>query len=222
MSSERVPSSAKTLRSGAYTPVASSVEPPPESATMMRSPAKSCATPKNVRRASTSPGITCGLSPNSRRPSSSSAALDASRAALVHVVQTHTAPKARASSTNMRHAASTRSTAASQKRPVASTPSPKSVISVCLDDSTIAPPSTCASTSRDDTVPKSIAATLYRLQFVIAGSPPGATRLLAAGRDRLTLDAVKSKQHVERLNVPRRVLADFLNLLGHFAGLLGV
>ena len=160
MSSERVPSSAKTLRSGAYTPVASSVEPPPESATMMRSPAKSCATPKNVRRASTSPGITCGLSPNSRRPSSSRAALDASRAALVHVVQTHAAPKVRASSTNIRHASSTRSTAVSQKRPVASTPSPRSVISVCLDDSTIAPASTCANTSRDDTVPRSIAATL--------------------------------------------------------------
>ena len=81
-------------------------------------------------------------------------------AALVQVVQMHAAPKARASSTNMRHAASTRSTAASQKRPVASTPSPKSVISVCLDDSTIAPASTCANTSRDDTVPRSIAATL--------------------------------------------------------------
>ena len=38
--------------------------------------------------------------------------------------------------------------------------SPKSVISVCLDDSTIAPASTCANTSRDDTVPRSIAATL--------------------------------------------------------------
>ena len=198
------------------------MEPPPESATIMRSPAKSCATPKNVRRASTSPGITCGSSPRSRSPPSSSAALDASRAALVHVVQTHAAPKARASSTNIRHAASTRSTAASQKRPVASTPSPKSVISVCLDDSTIAPPSTWASTSRDETVPRSIAATLYRLQFVIAGSPPGATRLLAAGRDRLTLDAVKSKQHVERLNVPRRVLAGFFDLLGHLAGFLGV
>ena len=186
---------------------------------MMRSPAKSCATPKNVRRASTSPGITCGSSPNSRRPSSSSAALDASRAALVHVVQTHTAPKARASSTNMRHAASTRSTAASQKRPVASTPSPRSVISVCLDDSTIAPPSTWANTSRDDTVPRSIAATLYRLQFAIAGP---LRALFAVGHDRLTLDAVKPKQHVERLDVPRRVLADFFDFLGHFAGLLGV
>ena len=198
------------------------MDPPPESATMMRSPAKSCATPKNVRRASTSPGITCGSSPSSRRPSNSNAALDASRAALVHVVQMHAAPKSRASATNMRHAASTRSTAASQKRPVASTPSPRSVISVCLDDSTIAPASTCANTSRDDTVPRSIAATLYRLQFAIAGSPPGATRLFAAGRDRLTLDAVKSKQHIERLNVPRRVLADLFDFLGHFAGLLGV
>ena len=43
-----------------------------------------------------------------------------------------------------------------------------------------------------------------------------------SARDVAALDTRKSKQHVERLNVPRRVLADFFDLLGHLAGILGV
>ena len=162
--------------------------------------------------ASTSPGMIWGARPRARRRASSSSAFSASRAALVKVTHVAVAPKARASSAKVRHAASTRSMAPALKRPVASTPCPMSVITECFFESTIAPSRTRASESRDETVPRSIAAMRAQpsrssnIGNAAFPGPRAARASITRRGNRLALDALVEEKRIEYLDVPRCIV----------------
>ena len=158
-STDRTRSSARP-RSAPMLPTAISVEPPPLSATRISRSAKSCATPKNVRDPSTSPGITCACSPRAASSARSASEFAASRAAEVSVQQIRGARACRAAARYESTHASTRTAAASAIRPVRVRPSPRLQIVDCFSIRVTRPPSTSATASLAVTVPMSMHATL--------------------------------------------------------------